>query len=127
MPCNTDYMESTAREIHIREAAILLVYTMNRLDREIPDWIHDEADDMYAKDERVVAILCETLRNMEEGDRDLFIYADVRNKLSRQLMDWWEEHQDVDVQRIKKEANKRLKGIAMSKLNDDEKRILGLI
>jgi hypothetical protein len=120
-------MESTAREIHIREAAILLVYTMNRLDREIPDWIHDEADDMYAKDERVVAILCETLRNMEEGDRDLFIYADVRNKLSRQLMDWWEEHQDVDVQRIKKEANKRLKGIAMSKLNDDEKRILGLI
>ena len=95
MPCNCDHMEPTAAERHRREAAQHLVYLFDRLGLDIAPHIKEAADDLYGTggDECVVA-LCEILRG---GTDDVMaIVYDAKDRRSRRLADWWEDHQEED-------------------------------
>ena len=58
------------------------------------------------------------------------IVYDGRNKTSRDLADWWDEHLEADEARERLEAERKyddeIKKIALKKLTAEEKRILNV-
>lgn len=100
MPCNTDYMEPTAAETHRREAANHLIYAFGRLnDGPLPSGLASAAADLYGGGtDKWVKHLCTLLREMTEEQRERVVY-DAKDKRSRALADWWEEHCRVDEER----------------------------
>lgn len=129
MPCNSDYLNPTQRELEMREAAILLVWACQQIGRIPPGFAVKEAKNIYAKDERSVTELYALLRALSQHDIELLVY-NARDKMSRKLADWWEDHQEADRKREKKERDAVQRRIAASrglaKLSDDEKIALGL-
>ena len=95
MPCNCDHMEPNAAERHRREAAQHLVYLFERLGKKIDPSIKAAADDLYGTGgDECVAALCEILGgHMEEVEA---IVYDAKDRRSRRLADWWEDHQEED-------------------------------
>jgi hypothetical protein len=129
MPCNSDYLEPTFQEKELQRAAKLLIFVWRHLDKPIPKWLKDEATNCYAMSERTIPALCDTLSGLSIRKRDEIVY-NAKNKQSRDLADWWEDHQTADAKRIAEELveseNKKLRKIALKKLTTKEKRALGL-
>ena len=95
MPCNCDHMEPTAAERHRREAAQHLVYIFERLGWSIRDDIRKAANDLYGTGgDECVRILCDILRGAPEEVME--IVYDAKDRRSRRLADWWEDHQEED-------------------------------
>ncbi len=129
MPCNSDYLEPTEREQELRRAARLLIFALEAQGREAPDWARSEAENLYAKDERSVTSLCALIKSMGEPERDRIVY-DAKSKASRDLADWWEEHQEADRRREEREAAEARREAdrrsALGKLTEEEKAALGV-
>jgi hypothetical protein len=129
MPCNSDYLEPSRRERELQRAAKLIIYVSSRLNRKVESWVIKEAKDCYASDDRSVPLLCELLGRLTEKQKNMIVY-DARNKQSRDLADWWEEHQEADRLRLKKEEEDkeilRLQKSGLQKLTTSERRALGL-
>lgn len=129
MPCNSDYLEPTAREQELRRAARLLIFALEAQGREAPDWARSEAENLYAKDERSVTSLCALIKSMGEPERDRIVY-DAKSKASRDLADWWEEHQEADRRREEREAAEARREAdrrsALGKITEEEKAALGV-
>lgn len=99
MPCNCDHMEPTARERHQREAATHLVYIYGRMGQPVPAEIARCAADIYGgQTDEWVKFLCTMFKEMNQEQIDRIVY-DAKDKRSRALADWYEEHQEVDRQR----------------------------
>jgi hypothetical protein len=130
MPCRSDGMEPNAQEQTNQRAARLLVYTLKRLDRPTENWMVQEANNIYARDERTIPRLCDVLKEMPSDQRDALVYGSPRDKMARQLADWWEEHQEADAIRETREADearkKALRKSASQKLTADERQALGI-
>ncbi len=129
MPCNSDYLEPTEREQELRRAARLLIFALEAQGREAPDWARSEAENLYAKDERSVTSLCALIKSMGEPERDRIVY-DAKSKASRDLADWWEEHQEADRRREEREAAEARREAdrrsALGKITEEEKAALGV-
>lgn len=129
MPCNSDYLEPTAREQELRRAARLLIFALDAQGREAPDWARSEAENLYAKDERSVTSLCALIKSMGEPERDRIVY-DAKSKASRDLADWWEEHQEADRRREEREAAEARREAdrrsALGKITEEERAALGV-
>lgn len=105
MPCNSDYLTPTQREVNTRKVSNLLVYVMINLGEPVPEAIAKSADDTYGYGytlEEGVPKLCGLLKAMTAAEQEKIIY-NPRDKRSRELATWWEEHQAADKAREFKE------------------------
>lgn len=127
MPCNSDYLEPTRREAELQRTAKLLVYVAEWLGQAPADWIVSEASNVYARDERLVPMLCAEIQELTLNQLDAIMYNGRKAK-ARDLADWWEKHQEADRQRESKEARDRerdaLRQSALAKLTPAEREAL---
>ena len=103
MPCNSDYLNPNHRERQLQRTAKLLIYVCQEMSQPVEPWIDDEAENIYARDTRLVPELCRVLRSLSPEDRERIVY-NAHDKRSRDLADWWEEHEKVDKAREGKEC-----------------------
>lgn len=102
MGCNSDYLNQTYREAELQQTAKLMVYVMESLGFPATAEMKAAADDYYCKAD-FVPMLCAAIKQMN-GEQQLAIMWDGRNKMARQLADWWETHCKADQEREAKEA-----------------------
>ena len=64
------------------------------------------------------------------SDIEIGDFYNAKNKTSRRLADWWEEHQEADKKRLKKELKEakenKDRDTLIAKLTTYEKRLLGI-
>lgn len=128
MPCNSDYLDPNAREVELKRAAGLLVFILERTGQSVTRELRETANDSYAKRD-YVATLCSVLKRLNSKEFDDVVY-NARDKQSRDLADWYEEHEAADRAREHQEKSaaldKKIKRQALSKLSAEERRVLGL-
>lgn len=129
MPCDASYMNPTAKERRLQETAQLIVYVYQKRNKKAPIWICKAAKDCYCSANKVVPHLCDILKTMDKKEMNQIVY-NAKNKTSRMLADWWEEHLLADNERIREEKHEKrrveLKEQALSKLTLKERRVLGV-
>ena len=129
MPCNSDYLASSCKEREHRRAARLLLYVLRTTRQEIPAWLHLEVDNLYAKDERTIPVLCAVLAHASPAVLEEVVY-NARNKTARDLANWWEDHQEADRTREEQEKQaverEQLRTQALSKLSLEERTALNV-
>lgn len=128
MPCNSDGYEPTDREYQLQRTARLLVYAAEKIGRPVkPEWEMAAADPYCKMD--LVPELCSFLRGLEPPVFDSIVY-DARSKQSRDLADWWEEHEAHDRDREAREKaeakRQKLAASGMAKLTPAERKALGI-
>ena len=101
MPCNSDYLEPTRREEELRRAARLYMYILQETNKPIPHALKKAAQDIYCQDD-YIPDLCKVLTELDSEALDKIVY-NPKNRTSRDLADWWEDHQEADRLRIEKE------------------------
>jgi len=109
MPCRSDYLESTQREKESKRVATLLVYLFTELNQtaQITKELSDAVDNYYGEESKLdewTALLCSTLRNLSQKEEDAIVY-NARDKKSRKLATWWENHQAWDKKREAEEKD----------------------
>lgn len=123
MPCNSDYMEPTDIELHLRETAQLLVWLCGKLGRTVAGDLSCTANATYA-DRDYTAELCEVMATMGEVGVSRLFAGNYKSRECRKLMDWWETHRKADAARIAKERKRakldELVERAVAKLTDKE-------
>jgi len=130
MPCRSDYMEPTNKELLLRETSQLLIYVRMNTHRgiKITNDLRGASQDSYCKKD-YVAELCSAIRALTQEEMDRIVY-DGRNPEARKLADWWDKHQEADRQREQEqaEANKKaaLQTAGLAKLTLEEIEALGL-
>lgn len=128
MGCRSDYLQQTDYEQRLQETAQLLVYVKNELGLKVGAELTNAAADYYCKADYVPE-LCNALRDMTAAQVAAVVF-NARSKQSRQLADWWEEHQEADRARKAEEAKTRkdnaLRKKALAKLTPAERKALGL-
>lgn len=102
MPCNSDYMGLSRREIESKAMCNHVVYLSGKIGKEVPEWI-DKGASSYCgapmdRFNKLAMILCALCQKVPEE----YIY-DGRNPDARKLADWWDEHQKEDLLRISRE------------------------
>lgn len=140
-PCNCDYLEASSFEKECQRMAKLIIYVESFYKGVTPKWIKECAKNEYGApngqqdgDERLGPYLCKLLTNLKNGKNRQGFYNQIvynaKNKQSRDLADWWEEHQEKDKERTRFERSEKLKREtikkALGKLTKEEKEILGL-
>ena len=109
MPCQSDYLAASGQELESRRVCNFLVYIHERLQRSVPTWISDAADDYYGNVSRLdeaTKMLCEQLRSLTQDELEDIVY-DTHNGDARRLADWWERHQEWDKRRVAEEKASR--------------------
>jgi len=133
MPCRSDYMDPTHYEESIAETSRLLCFVLKKLK------LKPSADEIKFSNacnypdkvfgDKVTARLCKILSAFNKKQTTEIIY-NAKDKDSRKLADWWEEHQIADKKREAKEkaekAAKKLKDKALSKLTKAERAALDI-
>ena len=119
MPCVSDYMEATDKEVQLSQVCCLL----DELDGkkwEHSWWrgYHPDAYGRHHNGDALVAELCSNLQNIDVS------------KQSLEMQIWWRDHQIADKARIERELKEQKtqqeKDAAIAKLTDHEKRLLGI-
>ena len=131
MPCNSSYLEPREEEKNRKRIAQLIIYIDGKLSIKTPKMIIQMADSIYGEGklslDEIVARLCGKISKMTEKQKERIVY-NAKNKDSRDLANWWEEHQEADKQRIAKEkkekAVQKVKEGALSKLSPKERKAL---
>lgn len=132
MPCRSDYLEQNSREAELQRAAKLYMYVLKKQNLPVPDHVANAAAEYYCKDDQPLLDLCKHLRSLKRKDKKIFesIVYNAKDKTSRDLATWYEDHIAADLQRVRKEraeANKaRLRKSGLSKLSLAEKVALDL-
>lgn len=122
MPCNSDYMNASSREIALSQVACLLDEIEGKpIDRSHWQGYHPQVYSRSinkAEADAMVARLCSFLRD-----------ADV-TRYSLEMQMWWRDHLKADQARIEQErrdANaEAARKAALSKLSPEERKALGL-
>ena len=128
MPCDSSYMEPNGKEKELQRTAYLLTFVYSQLEQEIPVYMVDTAKNQYARAD-FVADLCAKIQSLGEEDFERIVY-NGRSKISRNLADWWERHEEADRAREAKEAAEAKKERqieqALAKLTPKDREVLGL-
>ena len=129
MPCMCHHMEPTARERQSKIVCSLLV-TLQKDGHlaNLPVGIQEGSRSSYGATSLVdeaTALLCKVIPTLP----DKYLY-NARSKSSRDLLDWWEEHQVLDAKYEEEQAKAKQEELdrreALSKLTTKEKHLLGL-
>lgn len=100
MPCRSDYMEPNAKEQANRRAAKLLVWAKTKLGKTVPEYAKKAAADAYGNGgDRATPELCALLRSMHSGRRLTFLRDNSMCAEGRDLIDWWQAHEQSDAAR----------------------------
>lgn len=129
-------MAQTDKEAKIQRTAQLLKFAFTRLGYAVPEYVEEECKAYYAHNDKVVSDLCSLLKGMSQVDKLAIVY-DGMNRDSRDLANWWEEHQEADRIREQKELEalqflEKAKGVeaakkaALKKLTPKERKLLKL-
>ena len=131
MPCNSDYPVQSAHQALLQRTARLYGHALSHLGRRVPSQVTEAAAEEYCEAD-FVPDLCKLLRDLKlrsVKDFDDLVY-NARSKISRDLADWWEEHESADVERERREQEEKawaeLSRLALSKLTSAEAVALGL-
>lgn len=129
MPCNSDYLAPTQRERELKRAAILLKYVFEKTLVPVPPWVISQSETLYPTNERIVPELCAAITALTPEQFQAIVY-NAKDKTSRDLADWWEEHQAADAERLRnEEAARQLEKTrtdALNKLSLEEIAALGI-
>lgn len=118
MPCMSDHMEPSARELHQKEASQLLVYVGKELKQPVKDIYKFAAKDVYgAGGTYAIVELCSVISTMSDLDIERIVY-NGHDPMARRLADWWDEHKREDEKQIKnkKEAALKKRATAAAKI-----------
>ncbi len=128
MPCNSDYLNQNEREAELQRAAKLLAFVYRATFRKVPKEVEAMAEKYYA-DVDYIPDLCAEIKAMNDITYEKVVYTG-RSKLSRDLADWWETHQQADAKREELELQEKekewLKEQGLAKLSPRERRALGI-
>ncbi len=102
MPCQSGYLAATWHEKERKRAAVLLRYVRLSLRIPVGEELQKQHLDYYGVGPDRVPELCELLTEMDSEDLEFIVY-NAHSKTARDLADWWEDHQEADVARVKKE------------------------
>lgn len=136
MPCNSEYLEPTGRERELRRTAKLYVYVLVKIGQPTLPKLLESVNNIYTSED-YVSELCATLRRLKLDDPTRFnnLVYNAHDKDSRNLADWWEDHQEADRKREAKEQAKidgdkvlesALAKLTAAGLTNDERRVLRL-
>ena len=132
MPCNSDHMEPTGRELYSQETAGCLIYVLNSLHREAPAYLSKIVNFGYSDISKINDMtqeLCALIQGMSVDEAEAIIW-NGRNSSARALANWWQRHEINDKIRIAAEEAERsrilLREKAMSKLTEEELEAIGL-
>ena len=109
MGCRSDHMEPRAAETESHEVAKHIVFVEAHLGNHPATWILAAATHMYGAESRVselTAILCEAIRELDDNQLETVVY-NARDKQSRELASWWEQHQKDDERHEREDAEAR--------------------
>lgn len=98
MPCVSDYMNPNTSEATARQCAKFMVFICGRLFVEPSKETVDAAKDCYGRPftgESATAKLCNMLQLLEPATLEAIVY-DAKDKTSRLLATWWEDHCKAD-------------------------------
>lgn len=128
MPCNVD--PPTRQQTYNVETARLLRYVMVALGEQCPSSLtHDAIQRNFYNQPDRTAQLCQRIRNMTPQEREKIVY-DAHYHLSRDLADWWEQHQAEDKHReqarVDQETRAQIAKQARAKLTPEEIEALGI-
>lgn len=118
-------MDPTWKEKQLQRTAKLLVYVLQSRGKPVSLVLLKTSQDQYATED-FVSVLCGELREMELHYPHDFTHVvyNARNKTSRDLADWWDDHQEADREREEAEASERrleeLRRSAKAKLTPEE-------
>lgn len=112
MGCNSDYMNPTGKEKQLRETAELYAYALRAkhgedADYQMPVKVLEALSTPYTSVD-VTSELCEFLRKQDLATFESIVY-NARNKDSRRLAQWWEDHEAADRKRIAQEIQDKFK------------------
>ncbi len=128
MGCNGDYLNQTNREKQLQQTAKFLVFVAKKLNNEPNKLWVKTANDYYAA-VNLVPELCSLLNEMNNEQINAIVY-NAKDKTSRALADWYEEHKAADEKRIAAENEKlkkeKLIKSAKAKLTPAERKAVGL-
>ena len=131
MPCRSDYMEPSGKELESIRICKCLIYLYTRINHEVPVWVVNATKNYYGNIGMIneaTRMLCEACRSLTPDEIEMHIY-DAHNPRAREVAGWWERHQEWDARRVKEESEKRKQEIvkkkALSKLNSEERNVLG--
>lgn len=119
MPCNSDYLEATAKEVALSQVACLL----DELDGKPYNRSHWQGyhPTIYTRAPDADALVSELCRRLQTIDV-------TKQSLEMQL--WWRDHQAADQARLENEmARKQTEAerqAALSKLTHYERQLLGI-
>ena len=123
MPCNSDYLNPNDQEIEYSKVLALLVEVeTGKLPPSYGDGFFVECYNRTTKKllDEAVEMLCNKCQEIK----------DIEN-YSLEMQMWWRDHQKADKERLGQEIieaqERNEKNIALSKLTDYEKNLLGLI
>jgi len=112
-------MEPDAREAESRNVARLMLYVQRKRGKKIhfsfsEDELKRISRDAYGDPKAVdglTADLCDTLRELEENEKEVFdqIMFEDRTRDSLLLYDWWAKHREHDRKRKAQEKRKKEK------------------
>ena len=129
MPCNSDYMEPTRKELQLRETAQLLMYVYQHAQfnsgvGKVDAKLKDASKDIYCKADYVPQ-LCEAIHVLTTAQMNEIVY-NGRDPMSRKLADWWERHLEADRSREAREAREAFRQATLAKLTPEERGVLGV-
>ena len=125
MPCNSEYMRATDREVESQLVAGHLhwLYTrLGKLNIITPELVKAK-DDYYGNIGMLdawTADLCGLIRSLTDEQKDKLLY-DGRNAKSRSIADWWDRHQAWDRRREedeKEEEEIKLRDLLINLVDD---------
>lgn len=102
MPCDSSYLAPRGAEIESRRVGRLLVWLGELIGQEPPVYARAAAEHVYGSPrdlDRMTDALCTTIRNLPKDARERVLY-NGKDKRSRALADWWEEHEKHDFNSI---------------------------
>jgi hypothetical protein len=115
-------MDPTNKEIQLQRTARLLKFVNQQLDIPVSQKLREAAKNSYCTDD-YVPVLCKTIRGMTEDQLNTIVY-NGRDATSRDLADWWDEHEAADRRREAKEQERArqqaLAESAMQKISREE-------
>ena len=110
MPCNSEYMEATYREIKSRHIAKNIIFILTKLNRPIDNYISKAAVEYYGNDRKLEVMerfLYKVIKNLSEKELNEFVY-NGRCKESRYIANWYDEYK-LEIQKEKDEKYKSKK------------------
>lgn len=129
MPCRSDYMEPSPREVYNQKTAKLFLWLVRKkiIDILSTKKLVDDANDIYCKNDWTSDI-CTALNSISKEERvKLF---NEEEKIAAELKLWWLDHLEGEERRAKEDSDKdkieKLKKSAFKKLTKEERKALGL-